>query len=75
MLSNILMGFVTALQPWNLVVTILGTVLGIVFGALPGLSGTMGIAILLPITYGMQPTAALLLMVSIFCGSLYGGSI
>ena len=75
MLSNILMGFVTALQPWNLLVTILGTVLGIVFGALPGLSGTMGIAILLPITYGLQPTAALLLMVSIFCGSLYGGSI
>ena len=75
MLSNILMGFVTALQPWNLLVTVLGTVLGIVFGALPGLSGTMGIAILLPITYGLQPTAALLLMVSIFCGSLYGGSI
>ena len=75
MLSNVLMGFITALQPWNLLVTIVGTVLGIVFGALPGLSGTMGIAILLPITYGMQPTAALLLMVAIFCGSLYGGSI
>ena len=75
MLSNILMGFSVAVQPLNLLVTALGTVLGIVFGALPGLSGTMGIAILLPITYGMHPTKALLLMVSIFCGSLYGGSI
>lgn len=75
MLSNILMGFTAAVQPANLLVTIIGTVLGIVFGALPGLSGTMGIAILLPITYSMQPVAALLLMVSIFCGSLYGGSI
>lgn len=75
MLSNILMGFATAVQPGYLLVTAIGTVLGIVFGALPGLSGTMGIAILLPITYSMDPIAALLLMVSIFCGSLYGGSI
>ena len=70
MLSNILMGFSLAVQPINLITTLIGTVLGIVFGALPGLSGTMGIAILLPITYGMEPTPALLLMVSIFCGSL-----
>ncbi|MBQ7534987.1 MAG: tripartite tricarboxylate transporter permease [Stomatobaculum sp.] len=69
------MGFALAVQPVNLITTLIGTVLGIVFGALPGLSGTMGIAILLPITYGMDPTPALLLMVSIFCGSLYGGSI
>ena len=75
MLSNILMGLSTAVQPMNILVTVTGTVLGIIFGMLPGLSGTMGIAILLPITYSMSPVAALLLMVSIFCGSLYGGSI
>lgn len=75
MLSNILMGLTTAVQPMNIMVTVVGTVLGIIFGMLPGLSGTMGIAILLPITYSMSPVAALLLMVSIFCGSLYGGSI
>ena len=74
MLSNILMGLTTAVQPMNILVTVVGTVLGIIFGMLPGLSGTMGIAILLPITYSMSPVAALLLMVSIFCGSLYGGS-
>ena len=75
MLSNILMGLTTAVQPMNILVTVVGTVLGIIFGMLPGLSGTMGIAILLPLTYSMSPVAALLLMVSIFCGSLYGGSI
>ena len=75
MLSNILMGLTTAVQPMNILVTVVGTVLGIIFGMLLGLSGTMGIAILLPITYSMSPVAALLLMVSIFCGSLYGGSI
>ncbi len=75
MFSNVLMGFTTAIEPYNLLITVLGTVLGIVFGALPGLSGTMGIAILLPITYAMEPVPALLLMISIFCGSLYGGSI
>lgn len=75
MVSNIIMGFTAAVEPYNLFITVLGTVLGIVFGALPGLSGTMGIAILLPITYSMNPVPALLLMVSIFCGSLYGGSI
>lgn len=69
------MGFQAAIEPYNLLIIALGTILGIVFGALPGLSGTMGIAILLPITYSMNPVPALLLMVSIFCGSLYGGSI
>lgn len=75
MIQYIIQGFATAAQPGNLLVAFIGTVLGIVFGALPGLSGTMGIAVLLPITYSMQPIAALLFMISIFCGSLYGGSI
>ena len=75
MIQYIIQGFATAVQPGNLLVAFIGTVLGIVFGALPGLSGTMGIAVLLPITYSMQPIAALLFMISIFCGSLYGGSI
>ena len=75
MIQYIIQGFMTAALPGNLLVAFIGTVLGIVFGALPGLSGTMGIAVLLPITYSMQPIAALLFMISIFCGSLYGGSI
>ena len=66
------LGFSVAVQPMNLLVTALGTVLGIVFGALPGLSGTMGIAILLPITYGMHPTKALLLMGCVGMDSFVG---
>lgn len=69
------MGFSTAMDPFNLLIIIIGTILGIVFGALPGLSGTMGIAILLPITFGMNPVPALLMLVSIHTGSLYGGAI
>ena len=67
MIQYIIQGFMTAALPGNLLVAFIGTVLGIVFGALPGLSGTMGIAVLLPITYSMQPIAALLFMISIFC--------
>ena len=75
MTDLILMGLKTAVMPQNLVANFIGTVLGIVFGALPGLSGTMGIAVLLPITYSMAPIPALSFMIAIFCGSLYGGSI
>ena len=75
MTELILMGLKTAVMPQNLLANFIGTILGIVFGALPGLSGTMGIAVLLPITYSMAPIPALSFMIAIFCGSLYGGSI
>jgi len=55
-----------------LVVGVLG---GIVLGALPGLSATMGIALLIPITFGMPPTAALILLAAIYTAAVYGGSI
>ena len=51
MLSNILMGFSTAFNPMNLLLLMGGTVLGILFGALPGVSSTMGVAVLIPLTY------------------------
>lgn len=75
MLENIALGFSIALQPGNLLIAFCGVLLGIAFGAMPGLSGTMGIAILLPITYSMSPAGALIIMISLYCGSLYGGSI
>lgn len=49
MLSNIIMGFTTALSPANLIAVLGGTILGICFGAMPGLSATMGIAVLIPV--------------------------
>jgi len=54
---------------------LIGVVGGMVIGALPGLSATMGIALLIPVTYGMDPTAAILMLASIYTSAVYGGSI
>ena len=59
----------------NLLLSILGVFIGILFGALPGFTGTMGIAVMLPLTFTMRPTSALILLGALFCGSMYGGSI
>jgi len=69
------MGFSTALTPANLLLLLGSTVLGIVFGALPGVSSTMGVAVLIPLTYGMDPVSGLIMLAGIYCGSVYGGSI
>jgi putative tricarboxylic transport membrane protein len=53
----------------------IGVVGGMIIGALPGLSATMGIALLIPITYGMDPTAAILMLAAIYTSAVYGGSI
>lgn len=74
-ISNIFMGFLTAFTPYNLFLLFGGTVLGIIFGALPGVSSTMGVAVLIPLTYGMNPASGLILLAGIYCGSTYGGSI
>ncbi len=54
---------------------LIGVVGGMIIGALPGLSATMGIALLIPITYGMDKTAAILMMAAIYTSAVYGGSI
>ena len=54
---------------------VIGVVGGMIIGALPGLSATMGIALLIPITYGMDQTAAILMMAAIYTSAVYGGSI
>ena len=54
---------------------LIGVVGGMVIGALPGLSATMGIALLIPITYGMRPSAAILMLAAIYTSAVYGGSI
>ncbi|MCZ5435592.1 tripartite tricarboxylate transporter permease [Escherichia coli] len=48
--------------------------LGIVIGALPGLTATMGVAILLPFTYGMEPVSGVWMMWGVWLGGVYGGS-
>ncbi|TVR96329.1 MAG: C4-dicarboxylate ABC transporter permease [Wenzhouxiangellaceae bacterium] len=67
------LGTVVALVP--LLTIVAGIVLGILIGAMPGLSPSMGVALMVPFTYGMSPTLALILLVGIYIGSSYGGSI
>lgn len=61
--------------PMNILLCVFGVFMGILFGALPGFTGSMGIAVLLPLTFTMQPASALILLGALFCGSMYGGSI
>lgn len=65
----------TSFTPYNLIMAVAGVVIGITVGALPGFTPTMGIAILLPVTYTMNPASALILLGAIYCGAMYGGSI
>ena len=59
----------------NLLTVLVGTIIGMIFGALPGFSAVMGVAVLVPITFGMDQTAGLILLGAVYCGAIYGGSI
>ena len=74
-LGNLLMGFQIALSPYNLVIATVGIVLGTIIGVLPGLGGANGVAILLPVTFVMPPTSAIILLSCIYWGALFGGAI
>ncbi len=68
-------GFVNALHPLTLVLMAGATALGITIGCLPGLSAAMGVALLLPVTFGMDPAQGLIVLGGIYCGAIFGGSI
>lgn len=70
-----ILGFMAdALSPINLLLAILGVAAGIVIGALPGLSATMAVAVLVPVTFGMPTEMALIMLGAIYTGAIYGGS-
>lgn len=75
MFEPLLHALPVVLQWPNLVAIIVGTVSGMVIGSLPGLTATMGIAILIPLTFTMEPLVALGMMAGIYNGAMYGGSI
>ncbi len=75
MLEHLYNGLLTAFTPSIFIILTFGVFGGIVLGALPGLTATMGVAILLPFTFSMEPTAALVLLVGVYIGGIYGGSI
>jgi putative tricarboxylic transport membrane protein len=74
-LANLLHGFSLAISPFNLAVALLGVVLGVIIGVLPGLGGTSGVAILLPLTFVMPPASAIVFLSCIYWGALFGGAI
>ena len=74
-IENLLLGFQVALQPHNLFLAVIGIGLGTIIGVLPGLGGANGVAILLPLTFSMQPTSAIILLTSLYWGALFGGAI
>lgn len=68
-------GFLNALTPTNLIVMLLSVTMGIIIGCMPGLSAAMGVALLLPLTFGMEPSSGLIMLGGIYCGAIFGGSI
>lgn len=68
-------GFVAALQPLNLLLICLGMVIGVIAGALPGITMLMAVVLVLPFTYAMDMVPGILLLFAIYCGGVFGGSI
>ena len=62
------------IQPLNFTLIVLGVGAGIIVGALPGLTATMAIALLVPFTFNMNPSHGLVLLGGIYCCAIYGGS-
>ncbi len=75
MLDYWLEGLKIAIQPINLILMLIGTIGGIIVGALPGVTSSMGIILLLPFTYYLDPKSALLMLAGMYAGSMFGGSI
>ena len=67
-------GFATAATPINLLLALLGVIVGTAVGVLPGIGPAMTVALLLPITYSLEPTGAIIMLAGIFYGGMYGGS-
>ena len=74
-LSGLLHGFQVFLTPYNIMVVILGIFVGAIVGVLPGLGVANGVAILIPMTFKMPPTSAIILLAAIYWGGLFGGVI
>ena len=74
-LGNLMHGFALAITAQNLVLMMVGILLGVLIGVLPGLGGANGIAILLPLTFSMSPTSAIIMLSCIYWGALFGGAI
>ena len=75
MLENLLSGLHFIAQPDFVILTSLGTLLGLIFGAIPGLTSTLAIVLIMPVTFGMDPTLGLAMLTGIYIGGVSGGQI
>ncbi len=74
-LGSLIQGFGVILTPMNIGLMFIGIILGVLIGVLPGLGGANGVAILLPLTFTMSPTSAIVMLSCIYWGALFGGAI
>jgi hypothetical protein len=74
LLANLGLGFATAASPENLLFCLIGVILGTLIGVLPGIGATATIAMLLPITFQLEPVSSLIMLAGIYYGAQYGGS-
>ncbi len=75
LLQNLGLGFSILADPMVILYSLIGVVCGVIIGALPGLGPSVGIAVLLPLCYGLSPACALCMLCGIYYGAMYGGSI
>src|SRR5262245_54851562 len=73
-LANLALGLQVAVSPENLLYCLIGVALGTLIGVLPGIGTTATIAMLLPVTFSLDATSALIMLAGIYYGSQYGGS-
>jgi putative tricarboxylic transport membrane protein len=73
--ANLMLGLSVAVSPINLAWLFLGVMLGMVVGIIPGFGPSAALAVLLPVTFGMEPTGAVIMLAAIYYGSQYGGTI
>src|SRR5262245_44913594 len=74
-IESLLHGFTIAITLPHLALMLIGVLLGILVGVLPGLGAPNGVSLLLPLTFGMQPVSAIILLSSMYWGALFGGSV
>ncbi|SIO57112.1 putative tricarboxylic transport membrane protein [Rhodovulum sp. ES.010] len=75
MLALLADGFATSLSPFNLMIVLLGVTAGLFIGAMPGLGSVNGVAIVLPLTFIVPPSSAIILLAAIYYGAMYGGAV
>ncbi|MGP1358676.1 tripartite tricarboxylate transporter permease [Roseicyclus sp.] len=73
--SDLVMGLSIAITPINMVYLLIGAMVGMIVGVIPGFGPSAGLAILLPVTFGMDPIGAIMMLAAIYYGAMYGGTI